>query len=319
MTWYNQINFMKIKQALLTLMLVFLLMSCSMFSPTVKEDSEIVVSDLAGDNRQFIVAGLPSYVDEDNVFRIIDEKELALLSIIKEKEDILKVFFVSDAKISIDKTFAYIESVISYPFNIVMTEIPYTRNGELLLTIHSIEIKPNNEYYMNIFKDGETWNKNILKDSFTDKEKIKAIHDQIVVSTQYDTSILDIDLSSSVRHPSFEASGVFSYNTAVCSGYSRAFNVMAQNAGIPSLMVSSISMLHAWNLVFDGTSWKFIDTTFNDPIPDRANRVLYTYYLLNKNQFIQDGKHIFDQSSDTTLSAEEYIEFAEYVYPETKP
>jgi transglutaminase/protease-like cytokinesis protein 3 len=77
-------------------------------------------------------------------------------------------------------------------------------------------------------------------------------------------------------------------------------------------------MLHAWNLVYDGISWKFIDTTFNDPIPDRKNRVLYTYYLLNKNQFLRDGKHQFDVSSDSTLSAEEYIEFAEYVYPETK-
>lgn len=310
---------MKIKQVIFYFLIVFLLTSCSMFSPTIKEDSEIVVADLTGDNRQFILAGLPSYVDEDNVFRIVDEKELALLTIIQEKEDILKVFFVSDNVISIDKTFAYIESVIPYPFNIIMTEIPYTRNGETLLTLQSIEIKPNNDNYADIFRDGEAWNKNILKASFTDKEKIKAIHDQIIISTQYDTSILDIDLSASVRHPSFEATGVFSYSTAVCSGYSRAFNVLAQNAGIPSIMVSSISMLHAWNLVYDGVSWKFIDTTFNDPIPDRANRVLYTYYLLNKNQFIQDGKHIFDGSSDTTLSAEEYIEFAEYVYPETKP
>lgn len=310
---------MKIKQVIFYFLIVFLLTSCSMFSPTIKDDSEIVVADLTGDNRQFILAGLPSYVDEDNVFRIVDEKELALLTIIQEKEDILKVFFVSDNVISIDKTFAYIESVIPYPFNIIMTEIPYTRNGETLLTLQSIEIKPNNDNYADIFRDGEAWNKNILKASFTDKEKIKAIHDQIIISTQYDTSILDIDLSASVRHPSFEATGVFSYSTAVCSGYSRAFNVLAQNAGIPSIMVSSISMLHAWNLVYDGVSWKFIDTTFNDPIPDRANRVLYTYYLLNKNQFIQDGKHIFDDSSDTTLSAEEYIEFAEYVYPETKP
>lgn len=310
---------MKTKHILFYFLIVFLLTSCSIFSPTINEDSEIVVADLTGDNRQFILAGLPSFVDEENVFRIVDEKELALLTIIQEKEDILKVFFVSDNVISIDKTFAYIESVIPYPFNVIMTEIPYTRNGETLLTLQSIEIKPNNDNYADIFRDGESWNKNILKASFTDKEKIKAIHDQIIISTQYDTSILNIDLSASVRHPSFEATGVFSYNTAVCSGYSRAFNVLAQNAGIPSIMVSSISMLHAWNLVYDGNSWKFIDTTFNDPIPDRANRVLYTYYLLNKNQFIQDGKHIFDQSSDTTLSAEEYIEFAEYVYPETKP
>lgn len=289
-----------------------------MFFPEVKEDRPLIIEGLNGKDRQFTLAGLPSYVQEDNVYRIEDEKELALLSIIQERENVLKVFYVSDNPISIDKTFAYIESVIPYPFNITMTEIPYTRNGEVLTTLFSIEIMPNDENYEVIFDTGKAWNQSIIKDGMSDKEKIKAIHDEIVLVTQYDTSILDIDLSASVRHPSFEATGVFNYNTAVCSGYSRAFNVLAHDQGIPSIMVSSISMLHAWNLVYDGLSWKFIDTTFNDPIPDRQNRVLYTYYLLNKNQFIQDGKHTFDKSSDTTLSAEEYIEFAEYVYPETK-
>lgn len=306
------------KRLCLSLISLMILTSCSMFFPEVKEDRPLIIEGLNGKDRQFTLAGLPSYVQEDNVYRIEDEKELALLSIIQERENVLKVFYVSDNPISIDKTFAYIESVIPYPFNITMTEIPYTRNGEVLTTLFSIEIMPNDENYEVIFDTGKAWNQSIIKDGMSDKEKIKAIHDEIVLVTQYDTSILDIDLSASVRHPSFEATGVFNYNTAVCSGYSRAFNVLAHDQGIPSIMVSSISMLHAWNLVYDGLSWKFIDTTFNDPIPDRQNRVLYTYYLLNKNQFIQDGKHTFDKSSDTTLSAEEYIEFAEYVYPETK-
>jgi len=306
------------KRLWLSLLSLMILTSCSMFFPEVKEDRPFIIEGLSGKDRQFTLAGLPSYVQEDNVYRIEDEKELALLSIIQERVDVLKVFYVSDNPISIDKTFAYIESVIPYPFNITMTEIPYTRNGEVLTTLFSIEIMPNDEDYKRIFDTGKAWNLSILRDGMSDKEKIKAIHDEIVLVTQYDTSILDIDLSASVRHPSFEATGVFNYSTAVCSGYSRAFNVLAHDQGIPSIMVSSISMLHAWNLVYDGLSWKFIDTTFNDPIPDRKNRVLYTYYLLNKNEFIQDGKHTFDKSSDTTLTAEEYIEFAEYVYPETK-
>lgn len=318
MTWYNQNITMKLRHILTNLLIIILLTSCSIFSPTIKEDAEIIVEGLSGDRRHFVLAGLPSYVDEDDVYRIQDEKELALLSIIREKENVLTVNYVSDNPISIDKTFAYIESVVPYPFNIVITEIPYTRKGEVLTTLFSIEIKPNNPDYKELLRIGNEWNKSILNESDSDKQKIKAIHDQIVLSTQYDTSILDIDLSASVKHPSFEASGVFDYNTAVCSGYSRAFNVLAQDAGIPSLMISSISMLHAWNLVYDGSSWRFIDTTFNDPIPDRENRVLYTYYLLTKNQFLQDGKHRFDQSTDTTLSAEDYIDFAEYVYPETK-
>jgi len=308
----------KIKRILLTLVLSLILTSCSIIFPTQKEDALIDVEGLYGEERQFVLAGLPSYVDEKEVYRISDEKELALLSIIQEKENNLKVYYVSDNIISIDRTFSYIESIIPYTFNIVITEIPYTRNGEVLMTLFSIEIKPNHADYKSIFESAKNWNDNSITSTMSDREKIKKIHDEIVRNTQYDTSILDIDLSSSVKHPSFEATGVFNFNTAVCSGYSRAFNVLAQDAGIPSLMVSSIDMLHAWNLVYDGLSWKFIDTTFNDPIPDRADRVLYTYYLLDERQFLQDGKHSFDKSSETTLSADEYIEFAEYVYPETK-
>jgi len=306
------------KRILLTIVLSLILTSCSIIFPTQKEDALIDVEGLYGEERQFVLAGLPSYVDEKEVYRINDEKELALLSIIQEKENNLKVYYVSDNIISIDRTFSYIESIIPYTFNIVITEIPYTRNGEVLMTLFSIEIKPNHADYKSIFESAKNWNDNTISSTMSDREKIKKIHDEIVRNTQYDTSILDIDLSSSVKHPSFEATGVFDFNTAVCSGYSRAFNVLAQDAGIPSLMVSSVSMLHAWNLVYDGLSWKFIDTTFNDPIPDRADRVLYTYYLLDERQFLQDGKHTFDKSSDTTLSADEYIEFAEYVYPETK-
>lgn len=303
---------------LLLIVLSLILTSCSIILPAPKEDALIDVEGLYGEERQFVLAGLPSYVEEKEVYRISDEKELALLSIIQEKENKLKVFYVSDNPISIDRTFSYIESIIPYTFNIVITEIPYTRNGEVLMTLYSIEIKPNHADYKSIIESAKKWNENSITTSMSEREKIKKIHDEIVRNTQYDTSILDIDLSSSVKHPSFEATGVFNFNTAVCSGYSRAFNVLAQDADIPSLMVSSISMLHAWNLVYDGLSWKFIDTTFNDPIPDRADRVIYTYYLLDERQFLQDGKHKFDKSSETTLSADEYIEFAEYVYPETK-
>ena len=308
----------KIKKIILLLVLSLILTSCSIIFPRPKQDELINVVGITGENRQFILAGLPSYIKEKEVYRNNDEKELAMLSIIQESKDNLKVFYVSENKISINRTFSYIESIIPYTFNVVITEIPYSRKEEVLMTLFSIEIKPNHTNYKDIFTSAKKRNETIILPSMTHRDKIKSIHDKIVSQTKYDTSIIDIDLSSTVKNPSFEATGVFNYNTAVCSGYARAFNTLAHEAGIPSLMVSSIDMVHAWNLVYDGLNWRFIDTTFNDPIPDRADRVLYTYYLLSENQFTQDGKHRFDKSSDMTLSASEYIEFAEYVYPETK-
>jgi len=38
---------------------------------------------------------------------------------------------------------------------------------------------------------------------------------------------------------------------------------------------------HAWNLVKVDDEWYHLDTTWNDPVPDRGNGIRYDYFLLN--------------------------------------
>jgi len=299
--------------------LLLLLASCSLIDSKPKVDETIINTSTYAHGATFTLAGLPAYVEEKEVYRIVDEQELALLSLVKSEENIFKVNFVSDAQISLNKTFAYLESVLPYSFKLSLGEMNYTRNDEVLMRLQSLEIMPMVDVESQVMKPARAWNEAYIRKDMTQKEMIKVYHDQLLLNTQYDTSVLELDLSVVQDHPSFEAMGVFHYRTAVCSGYARAFNALAKTSGIPSLIISSLSMQHAWNLVFDGTEWKYLDVTFNDPIPDRKDRVLYTYYLLNENQFLSDGKHRFDKSGDNTLSAAEYLEFAYRVYPETRP
>ena len=299
--------------------LLILLSSCSLLEPKPRVDETIINTSIYAHGATFTLAGLPAYVEEKEVYRIADEQELALLSLVKSEEEVLKVNFVSDEPISLNKTFAYLESVLPYSFKLSLGEMNYTRKEELLMSLQSLEIMPMVDVASQVMKPALDWNENYITSDMTQKEMIKVYHDQLLLNTKYDTSVLDLDLSVVQDHPSFEAMGVFFYRTAVCSGYARAFNALAKTSKIPSLIVSSLSMQHAWNLVYDGYEWKYIDVTFNDPIPDRQDRVLYTYYLLNEKQFLSDGKHRFDSSADNTLSADEYLEFAYQVYPETRP
>lgn len=299
--------------------LLILLSSCSLLEPKPRVDETIINTSIYAHGATFTLAGLPAYVEEKEVYRIADEQELALLSLVKSEEEVLKVNFVSDEPISLNKTFAYLESVLPYSFKLSLGEMNYTRKDELLMSLQSLEIMPMVDVASQVMKPALDWNESYITSDMTQKEMIKVYHDQLLLNTKYDTSVLDLDLSIVQEHPSFEAMGVFLYRTAVCSGYARAFNALAKTSKIPSLIVSSLSMQHAWNLVYDGYEWKYIDVTFNDPIPDRQDRVLYTYYLLNEKQFLSDGKHRFDPSADNTLSADEYLEFAYQVYPETRP
>lgn len=299
--------------------LLVLLSACSLLPSKPSVDETIVNTSTYAHGVTFTLAGLPSYVEEKEVYRIADEQELALLSLVKSEDAIYKVNFVSEASISLNKTFAYLESVLPYSFKLSLGEMNYTRRDELLISLQSLEIMPMVDVETQVVKPALEWNKNFIQSDMTQKEMIKVYHDRLLLNTAYDTSVLDLDLSVVQDHPSFEALGIFQYGTAVCSGYARAFNALAKTSKIPSLIVSSLSMQHAWNLVYDGYEWKYLDVTFNDPIPDRLDRVLYTYYMLNEKQFLSDGKHRFDSSGDNTLSAAEYLEFAYRVYPETRP
>lgn len=269
-----------------------------------------------GLDHSFIQAGLPSYVTETNVFRIQDEKEVALLATILYHQDILQFNYVSEHAFSLNKIFAYMESLLPSSFKLSLSELSYTQQDEVVLTLYALEIQNVLSYPEdNLESYTRTWVDTLIDPNDTPSNKIKILHDNLVTRIHYDTSILDLDLTQISSHPSFEAMGLFLNETAVCSGYARAFNALAKEANIPSIMISSQSMNHAWNLVYDGTDWVFVDVTFDDPIPDLANKVRYTYFMLDEAKFIQDGKHWFDESTDQTLSAQDYLDFAEYVYP----
>jgi len=300
------------------LILVFstLLLSGCLFTEEQRVDVLWVNPDpYFGVDHPFVQAGLPSYVTETDVFRIQDEKEVALLAAILYHQSIYKFNYVSENVLSLNKIFAYMESLLPASFKLSLSELSYTQQDEVVLTLYALEIQNVLSYPDdNLEAYTQTWVDTLINPQDTQTEKIKVLHDNLVMQIHYDTSILDLDLTQISSHPSFEAMGLFLNNTAVCSGYARAFNALAKEANIPSIMVSSQAMNHAWNLVYDGQTWVYVDVTFDDPIPDLANKVRYTYFMLNEDKFLKDGKHWFDESSDQTLSASDYLAFAEYVF-----
>ncbi|WP_239616308.1 transglutaminase domain-containing protein [Cohnella mopanensis] len=123
--------------------------------------------------------------------------------------------------------------------------------------------------------------KRILTPEMNDFQKQKAIHDWIVTNLSYDTRL--------VSYSAYD--GIVNGET-VCQGYALLTYEMMRQAGIPVKIVEGTSrgIAHTWNLVQLGGKWYHLDTTWDDPVPDEAGRIVYNYYNLTDSQIKIDHK-----------------------------
>jgi transglutaminase-like putative cysteine protease len=110
-------------------------------------------------------------------------------------------------------------------------------------------------------------------------QKVKAIHDWIVLRLAYDSGL--------ERYTAYEA---LKTGKAVCQGYSLLAYRMLNMAGIPARIVEGKveSGDHAWNLVQLDGAWYHMDATWDDPVPDTSGKVRYDYYLKTDEEMKRD-------------------------------
>lgn len=112
----------------------------------------------------------------------------------------------------------------------------------------------------------------IIRPDMIDDEKEAAIHDYIITNVAYDESM--------ERHSAYAA---LHDGTTVCQGYALLTYKMLTEVGIESRIISGDAPgPHAWNLVKIDDKWYHLDCTFDDPLPDQAGRICYTYYNLSR-------------------------------------
>lgn len=135
----------------------------------------------------------------------------------------------------------------------------------------------------------------IIDDSMSDYEKIKAIHDYLILNVTYDKALLDLaysNVSDINCYNGFYLEGVFIDNLAVCDGISKAFSVMCNLEGIPCVSVQGTQvdnpngLGHAWNKVFLDGKWYIVDVTSDGTIVNQTYEILsYEYFLISNDKF----------------------------------
>ena len=104
----------------------------------------------------------------------------------------------------------------------------------------------------------------IIRSSMGEFERVKAIHDYLLIHVDYDYQNY---MNNTIPVISHTALGAFTKKYAVCDGYSHAFELLCLKIGISCEIVTGTSKNneHAWNQVkIDGT-WYNIDVTWDDP------------------------------------------------------
>lgn len=122
----------------------------------------------------------------------------------------------------------------------------------------------------------------IIRPYMNDHEKVKTVHDYIIKNGQYDTQL-----------KLYSEYNLLKDGKSVCNGYALLTYDMLKKLGIPVKLVSGTSdsnQPHIWNLVKLGDYWFHLDTTWDDPVPDKKETVSYNYYLLTDDEISKDHK-----------------------------
>nr|WP_106782212.1 transglutaminase domain-containing protein [Lysinibacillus timonensis] len=143
--------------------------------------------------------------------------------------------------------------------------------------------------------------------SMTDFEKVKFVNDYIVRNTAYST---ETELSP------HSACAVLQEGKGVCQGYALLALKMLQGLGVESKYVVGEVYTggHAWNLVKVDGEWYHLDTTWNDPVPDRDNAVGYQYFLINDAQMKLDHTWIHSNYPEAKSTKYAFMKQVDHAY-----
>lgn len=124
----------------------------------------------------------------------------------------------------------------------------------------------------------------IITPGMNNHQKIKVIHDWVVLHLKYDNSYR--------KYTAYEG---LQTGSAVCQGYSLLTYKLLLGAGIPNKIVEGTArpeggttQSHAWNLVQLNGLWYHLDTTWDDPEPSPQGGVSTVYYMKTDAQMRHD-------------------------------
>lgn len=173
-----------------------------------------------------------------------------------------------------------------------------------------------------IYKVAKDVLRDIIDDNMNNFEKVRAIHDYLILNVTYDNALATIykqNPSNIDKYNGFFLEGVFIDKRAVCEGISKAFSVLCNIEGIPCVYVGGYltndptSPGHAWNKVYINGKWYIVDATSDGTVINKSYEILsYQRFLITEEEMeIKYTAEMYkDLVCNTTYEAYENIKYS---------
>lgn len=226
-------------------------------------------------------------VSNSAVVRSVDDIQQILLSAMNGRKDVVEFVYKGKTKsLKTQLKQALDQAMQSDPYiNYTIESYGYSYQGSTNSADVTVKLSYRETAQETAFvtKKVKSVLKEIIVPGMNDHEKVKVIHDWVVLNLKYDTTLR--------KYTAFDG---LSTGSTVCQGYSLLTYKMLKEAGIKNMIVEGTvksggkRQLHAWNLVLVSGKWYHFDTTWDDPVPDQKNKVSIGYYLRNDEQMRKD-------------------------------
>jgi hypothetical protein len=168
------------------------------------------------------------------------------------------------------------------------TNAPATRGGVAQI-LHNVDF--------DLFARCEEILAEIVLPEMSDAEKVKAVHDYLVLHARYDYENYKRD---TIPDESYTARELILNGVGVCAAYADATKLLLTLSDVEVLRVSGKTVNsgasggHAWNIVKLDGAYYHLDVTWDDPVPDTEGYVRYDYFAVSDRTLGKD--HYWDRS-----------------------
>ena len=125
-----------------------------------------------------------------------------------------------------------------------------------------------------------------IDSSMSDYEKEIAIHDKLVKTVKY-YNYKQVENIPNIKHSAY---GALVEHEAVCDGYSKAFKLLLEKAGIENVIATGNidGVPHAWNIVKIGNEYYHTDTTSDGSLEEKSSDyVIHAYFNVSDKEILK--------------------------------